>query len=41
MEKFNIDYPKNIEGKTIIYMALNGEYKGYLTISDTIKRRCS
>ncbi len=37
MEKFNIDYPKNIEGKTIIYMALNGEYKGYLTISDTIK----
>lgn len=37
MEKFNIDYPKDIEGKTIIYMAINGKYAGYLTISDTIK----
>lgn len=37
MEKFNISHPKDIKGKTVIYMALNGEYKGFLTISDTIK----
>ncbi len=37
MEKFNIKFPAGIKEKTIIYMAIDGVYAGFLTIGDTIK----
>lgn len=38
MEKFNIPYNKDAEGKTVIHMALNNEYAGFLTVGDTVKQ---
>lgn len=37
MEKFNIEYTKTQEIGTIIYIAINKIYKGYIVISDVIK----
>ncbi|WP_232058302.1 heavy metal translocating P-type ATPase [Nibribacter ruber] len=39
LKKFNIPYPLEIEGivNTIVVVAVNGQYAGYITIADEIK----
>lgn len=39
MKKFNIDYPAEIENivDTIVVIAINNQYSGYITIADEIK----
>ena len=37
MEKYNIDYQKTAEIGTVIYIAINKQYLGYIVISDMIK----
>ena len=37
MEKFNISYKKENLNGTVVHVALNGEYAGYILISDEIK----
>ena len=37
MDKFSIKYEKANTGNTVVYVALNGEYKGAIEITDTIK----
>jgi Cd2+/Zn2+-exporting ATPase len=39
LKKFNIPYPAEIEGivNTIVVVAVNGQYAGYITIADEIK----
>ncbi len=39
MEKFDIAYDKNLKSntETIVIIAVNGKYAGYITIADTIK----
>ncbi len=39
IKKFNIDYPKEIEGivDTIVVVTVNEKYAGYITIADEIK----
>ncbi len=37
MEELKIDVPINILASTVVYIALDGEYKGHLAISDKIK----
>lgn len=39
LRKFNVDYPKEIESvvDTIVVMAINNHYAGYITIADEIK----
>lgn len=38
MEKFNIPYNKDAVGKTVIHMAVNNKYAGFLTVGDTVKQ---
>ena len=37
MEKFKIEYKSNPANKTIVHIAINGEYSGFLSIEDAIK----
>ncbi|MDN5341454.1 MAG: Zn2+/Cd2+-exporting ATPase [Oceanotoga sp.] len=37
MEKFGINYKENNNSGTIVHIAINGQYSGYLEISDKIK----
>lgn len=37
MEKFNVQYTKAPEAGTIVYAAKNGQYIGYIVISDEVK----
>jgi len=39
LKKFNIDYPSTIESltETVVVVAINGRYSGYITIADEIK----
>ena len=36
MEKYNIPYVKK-DGGTVVYVSVNGEYKGSIAVSDTVK----
>jgi len=38
LEDNKVNFPKAKEKNTIVYLAINNEYKGYLVISDKIKR---
>lgn len=38
MERENIPYVRALENGTVVYIALDGEYIGYLTISDKVKQ---
>ncbi len=37
MENNNISFEKNINAGTIVYLAIDGEYKGYIILGDKIK----
>ena len=38
MENNNIKYIKNTNSGTAIYLSVNGEYKGYVTLEDSVKQ---
>lgn len=38
MEKFNISYNKDVKAKTVVHMAVNNKYAGFLTVGDTVKQ---
>ena len=37
LDMYNINYLKNTEAGTVVYTAIDGNYKGYIVISDEIK----
>ena len=37
LDMYNINYPQNTEAGTVVYTAIDGNYKGYIVISDEIK----
>ena len=37
LDMYNINYSQNIEAGTVVYTAIDGNYKGYIVISDEIK----
>lgn len=37
LNKYHIKYPKNNELGTVLYMAINGKYEGYILINDELK----